>query len=193
MSYFTRSSDRGGVLLNQAAGFVGNIEDGKKGFLYLLKALTRINGTVRLTAVDGGAPHRKITGRLIEKLGLSDRVEFTGKTSVEELVRHYNESEIAVVPSVYEGFGFPAAEAMSCGIPVIASDGGALPEVVGDAGIVVPARDHEGISRAVNELITDRRRLKQMADKGSERVRKIFTWEKAVREMIEVYRKVIEL
>jgi glycosyltransferase involved in cell wall biosynthesis len=169
--------------------FVGNIEDGKKGFVYLLKAMPGIDRRARLTVVDGGAPHRKVTDRLIAKLGLESRVEFTGKTTTEELVCHYSESEIAVVPSVYEGFGFPAAEAMSCGVPVIASDGGALPEVVGDAGIAVPARDHGAISDAVNGLFADRKLLKKLGDAGIERVQKCFNWEKAVTEIIRVYRR----
>ena len=169
--------------------FVGNIEDGKKGFAYLLKALTLIDAGVRLTVVDGGAPHRKITELLIKKMRLGDRVEFTGKTSTEELVRHYSESVLALVPSVYEGFGLPAAEAMSCGVPVVASDGGALPEVLGDAGIVVPARDEAAIASAVNGLLADPRKLKEMSRRGIERVEKHFKWDRAVREIIEVYKR----
>ena len=168
--------------------FVGNVEDGKKGFAYLLKAMPRIDGRVTLTAVDGGAPHRKVTDRLMGTLGLEGRVEFTGKTSTEELVRHYSESELAIVPSVYEGFGLPAAEAMSCGVPVISSDGGALPEVVGDAGVVVPARDFEAIADAVNGLLADQNRMREMGRAGIERVKEHFNWEKAVREIIRVYR-----
>jgi glycosyltransferase involved in cell wall biosynthesis len=168
--------------------FVGNIEDGKKGFVYLLKAMPYIDRRATLTVVDGGAPHRKVTDRLMAKLGLEGRVTFTGKASTEELVRHYSESEIAVVPSVYEGFGLPAAEAMSCGVPVIASDGGALPEVVGDAGIIVPARDHGAISDAVNGLFANRKLLKKFGEAGIERVTNCFNWEKAVTEIIRVYR-----
>src|SRR3990172_2800420 len=159
--------------------FVGNIEDGKKGFAYLLKAITIIDAGGRLTAVDGGAPHRNITELLIKKMRLGDRVEFTGKTSTEELVRHYSESVLALVPSVYEGFGLPAAEAMSCGVPVVASDGGALPEVLGDAGIVVPARDEAAIASAVNGLLADPRKLKEMSRRGIERVEKHFKWDRA--------------
>ncbi len=172
--------------------FVGNVEDGKKGFVYLLKAMTGIDRSVQLTAVDGGSPHRRVTSRLIKKLGIEDRVEFTGKTSTEELVRHYNESEIAIVPSVYEGFGLPAAEAMSCGVPVIASDGGALREVVADAGIVVPARDEAAIADAINRLIADRQRLGELAEKGIERVKQNFTWEKSVMDIIDSYRRLID-
>ncbi|OHD66015.1 MAG: hypothetical protein A2176_09615 [Spirochaetes bacterium RBG_13_51_14] len=169
--------------------FVGNIEDGKKGFVYLLKAMPCVDRKATLTVVDGGAPHRKVTDRLMAKLGLADRVEFTGKTSNEELVHHYSESELAVVPSVYEGFGLPAAEAMSCGVPVVSSDGGALPEVVGDAGVVVPARDETAIAEAINRLMADPGRAKEMGGAGIERVKKHFNWETAVEEMVAVYRR----
>jgi glycosyltransferase involved in cell wall biosynthesis len=171
--------------------FVGNIEDGKKGFVYLLKAMPRIDRRATLTVVDGGAPHRKVTDRLMAKLGLVGRVEFTGKASTEELVRHYSESELAVVPSVYEGFGLPAAEAMSCGVPVISSDGGALPEVVGSAGVVVPARDDFAIADAVNGLFADRKLLKELGQAGIDRVKKRFNWEKAVMDIIRVYKRFI--
>jgi len=171
--------------------FVGNIEDGKKGFAYLLKAMPRIAKSATVTAVDGGAPHRKVTDRLMSTLGLGGRVYFTGKTSTEELVRHYSEAELAIVPSVYEGFGLPAAEAMSCSVPVISSDGGALPEVVGDAGVVVPARDHEAIADAVNGLLADPKRMRELGRAGIERVKEHFNWEKAVREIVGVYRRYI--
>lgn len=171
--------------------FVGNIEDGKKGFAYLLKAMPRIDRRVTLTAVDGGAPHRKVTDRLMDRFGLEGRVEFTGKTSTEDLVRLYSESEIAIVPSVYEGFGLPAAEAMACGLPVISSNGGALPEVVGEAGIVVPARDHNAIAAAVNGLIADPARLNAMGRAGIVRVKEHFNWEKAVRDIVSIYRRLL--
>ncbi len=169
--------------------FVGNIEDGKKGFAYLLKAMSRIDRRVTVTAVEGGSPHHKVTDRLMEKFGLEGRVVFTGKTSNDELVRHYSEAELAVVPSVYEGFGFPAAEAMACGVPVVSSDGGALPEVVGDAGVVVPARDEGALADAINGLIGDPKRMRAMGGAGIERVKRHFVWEKAVSEIIAVYRR----
>lgn len=171
--------------------FVGNVEDGKKGFLYLVKALGHLEEEVRLTVVDGGSPHRRVSSLLIEKLGLADRITFTGKTAVGDLVRHYNEAEIAIVPSTHEGFGFPAAEAMACGTPVIASDGGALPEVVGDAGVVVPARDSYALAEAIHELFADRKKLKILGAAGLVRVADHFSWEAAVRKMVGVYERVI--
>ena len=169
--------------------FVGNVEDGKKGFAYLVKALSMVKTGVKLTVVDGGAPHRKITSQLIKTLGLNEKIEFTGKIDVNALVRHYNESELAIVPSVYEGFGFPAAEAMSCGVPVIASDGGALPEVVGGAGIVVPARDHTALASAIESAMNDRKALARMGREGIARVAACFDWDNAAKEMVTVYEK----
>lgn len=171
--------------------FVGNIEDGKKGFVYLLKAMTLIKSDVRLVVVDGGAPHRIVTNRLIDKLGLREKIHFAGTASTEDLVRLYSQSVVAVVPSVYEGFGFPAGEAMACGVPVISSDGGALPEVVGDAGIVVPARDHIALAEAIDTLINDDRMMKKFSKAGLERIEKLFSWDSAVGQMVELYKKLV--
>ena len=169
--------------------FVGNVEDGKKGFVYLLKAMNNIDRRLKLTVVDGGSPHRNITGVLMKKYDLYDRVEFTGKISVDELVRHYNESILSLTPSVYEGFGFPAGESMACGTPVISSDGGALPEVVGDAGIIIPARDADAVSEAANSLAFDQKRLDRYRDAGLERINSLFRWDSAVGRMISCFRQ----
>ena len=167
--------------------FVGNIEDGKKGFIYLLKALAIIKSDARLVVVDGGAPHRKITNRVIDLLGIRDKIFFSNAATHEELVALYAKASAAIVPSVYEGFGFPAGEAMSCGIPVISSDGGALPEVVGDAGLIVPARDYASLADAIDLLLGDARLQKKFIAAGIDRVEKMFTWERAVKQMTEIY------
>ena len=167
--------------------FVGNIEDGKKGFVYLLKALKHVKSDVRLVVVDGGAPHRKITNMLIDKLELRHKVHFAGTASTSDLVKLYSQSAIAAVPSVYEGFGFPAGEAMACGIPVISSDGGALPEVVGDAGVIVPARDEMALASAIDSMINDTKSMKRFSEAGMARVKKEFRWENAVQQMVRVY------
>jgi glycosyltransferase involved in cell wall biosynthesis len=98
---------------------------------------------------------------------------------------------MAIVPSVYEGFGFPAAEAMACGIPVVASDGGALPEVVGDAGVVVPARDERALARAIDALYSDKTRMKSLAAAGRSRVLREFNWARAVEKMVGVFRSFV--
>ncbi len=169
--------------------FVGNVEDGKKGFVYLARAMKRVKSPVVLTVVDGGAPHRRITMELVRRLGINDRIRFTGKASTADLVKLYSESEFAVVPSVYEGFGLPAAEAMACGISVISSDGGALPEVVGDAGVIVPARDEVALASAIDDLMCDKKKKKELGVMGRERIQREFRWQNAVVQMIGVYRR----
>lgn len=167
--------------------FVGNVEDGKKGFLYLLRAMKLLKTDARLVVADGGSPHRNISSAVIRSLGLENRVFFTGSRSHAELVELYSSCSVAVVPSTHEGFGFPAAEAMSCGIPVIASDAGALPEVVGDAGLTVPARDHEALADGIDTLLGNARLRKNISRAGMERVEKMFSWGNAVKQMVEVY------
>jgi glycosyltransferase involved in cell wall biosynthesis len=174
--------------------FVGNVEDRKKGVIYLLKAMTLTKTKVTLTIVDGGAPNRKYIPRLIERYNLHDRVTFTGKITVDEMIRYYAESMIAINPSLYEGFGFPAAEAMACGIPVIASTAGALPEVVGEhlkTAYLVPPRDPEAIAAGIDYLFDNPDVLKKLASSGRDRVLKIFTWENAAKETADVYKEVI--
>ncbi len=116
-----------------------------KGLTHLLKAMTLLRNEMDLKlTIIGGPPDGKYSGGLVREYGLEDSVTFTGRISHEELVKQYGASQVAVVPSLYEGFGFPAGEAMACGLPVISSSAGALPEVVGpdgEAGLLVPPAD----------------------------------------------------
>jgi glycosyltransferase involved in cell wall biosynthesis len=174
--------------------FVGNVEDRKKGVSYLLRALTLTKNKVHLTVVDGGAPNRKFVPHWIDKFNLNDRITFTGKITTERLVELYSEHEIAVSPSIYEGFGFPAAEAMACELAVIASDGGALPEVVGEhlkTAYVVPVRDPEALAAGIDYLVDNPDRRIAMGKAGRKRVLETFTWKNAAKEMVDVYEEVI--
>ena len=92
------------------------------------------------------------TEKLVKQLGIDDKIQFVHGISTKTMVEHYARSSIAVVPSIYEGFGLPAGEAMACGVPVIATDGGALPEVVGQAGLTVPVTDTGAIAAAIEKL-----------------------------------------
>jgi glycosyltransferase involved in cell wall biosynthesis len=174
--------------------FVGNSEDRKKGLLYLLQALQTLPEDVSLTVVDGGAPQRSFAPMLTEKYKIGRRVHFTGKIGPGDLVRLYCSAEIAVVPSLYEGFGFPAAEAMACELPVVSSTAGALPEVVGGdgAGILVPPRNAPALAQAIHHLLGDPGLRRQMGQAGRRRVTTLFTWENAARQMVEVYREAID-
>ncbi|HNR88398.1 MAG TPA: glycosyltransferase family 4 protein [Spirochaetota bacterium] len=175
--------------------FVGNVEDRKKGVAYILKALTLTKHKVNLIIVDGGAPNRRFVPGWIDRFGLNDRIRFMGKVTNEELVRLYAESEIALSPSLYEGFGFPAAEAMACELPVIASTGGALPEVVGEhlkTAYIVPTRDPEAIAAGIDTLMDDPALRRRMGKAARARILTTFTWENATKEMVKVYQEAID-
>ena len=181
---------------------VANTDDRKKGVLYLLQALQLLKDDgVKLTIVDDAARHSSYIedvgplpsygSKLVRKLNLDGMVHFTGRLTREELVRHYAAARIAVVPSLYEGFGLPAAEAMACGAPVIATTGGALPEVVGDAGMLVPPANADALAAAIRQLLNDRQAQRRMGEAGKTRVREQFNWEQAARKTLDVYREVM--
>jgi glycosyltransferase involved in cell wall biosynthesis len=113
--------------------------------------------------------------------------------STEQLVHHYNEAEVVVCPSLYEGFGLPAGEAMSCGTAVISSNGGALPEVVGDAGLVVKAGCEQAIADAIAQLFDNRALREQLARAGRERVEKTFCWNLSAHQFTNYYYRMLNL
>lgn len=175
--------------------FVGNTEDRKKGARYLLEAMLYLPKDVTLTVVDGGAPRHLLMDELRKKFHLDGRVTCTGKIPTSEVVQKYQEAQIGVVSSVYEGFGFPASEGMACGIPVVSTTGGALPEVVGpdgEAGFLVPPRNPRALAKAINRLIDDEPLRTRMGEAGRRRVEKLFSWDVAIREMTRAYRENIE-
>jgi len=190
------SQNRDGLIM------VANTDDRKKGVLYLLQAL-QLLGTdkIKLTIVDDAERHSSYIEdvgplpsygfKLVRKLNLDGMVHFTGRLTREELAQHYSAAQIAVVPSLYEGFGLPAAEAMACGTPVIATTGGALPEVVGDAGILVPPGSTDALAAAIKQLLNDKQAQQRMSEAGKKRVREKFNWEQAARKTLEVYQEVL--
>jgi glycosyltransferase involved in cell wall biosynthesis len=129
--------------------------------------------------------------KLIRKLGIGNLITFTGWISNREFVRQYAKATVAVVPSLYEGFGIPAGEALACGVPVISTTGGALPEVVGDAGILIPPADSAALVRSITELFDNPERAKDLGQAGYKRVQEHFTWKKAAEKTVETYREVI--
>ncbi|MEJ5378274.1 MAG: glycosyltransferase family 4 protein [bacterium] len=172
--------------------FVGNVADRKKGILYLLQAMAEVDSAAHLVIVDGGTPTRVSAWDLVKALGLDNRVSVTGKIGREELVRLYCSAQLAVVPSLYEGFGFPAAEAMACEVPVVATTAGALPEVVGrdqSCGTLVPPRDPHALAQALNALLAQPGKCLEMGKAGRRRVLTHFTWRKAAEQLVDIYRE----
>ncbi len=188
---------RDGVVIKEPNSLilVNSGEQSLKGVPYLLKALRLLrDGTeLKLTVVGSPNPDGRYP-KLVEEYGLGDIVTFTGRVTMEELVKHYLASEICVVPSLYEGFGLPAAEAMSCQLPVITTRAGALPEVVGrdgDSGILVPPADPDALAAAIKSLLSDESLRRKMGEAGRKRVERNFTWEQAAKRVVEVYEEVL--
>jgi len=134
---------------------------------------------------------RKETLRTIGNLNLADEVIFTGHVSGEQLAAYYSNAKCFVFPSVYEGFGFPPIEAMSCGCPVITSNVSSLPEVVGEAAIQIDPHDVDGLAKAIREVLTNRNLREELIRRGFKQVCK-FSWEQAARETSQVYWEVEE-
>jgi glycosyltransferase involved in cell wall biosynthesis len=172
---------------------VSNSEDRTKGAVYLLQALRRLRDSTdyRLTLVDRPQQQLKLAPRLLRRYGLSARVCFTGRVTTPQLVRHYCRAQMSVCPSLYEGFGLPAAEAMACGLPVVATTGGALPEVVEDGvtGILVPPADARALADAIDNLMRDAQLRQRMGEAGRHRVVEKFNWRKAALQTEAVYQR----
>lgn len=165
-----------------------------KGLRYLLKAYARLLNTypdLELLLVSKPQPGGK-TERLVKSLGIADKVKFVSGITTEQMVRYYAQATIAVIPSVYEGFGLPAGEAMACGVPVVSSDGGALPEVVGDAGVIVPAKSVKALEKAIADLLEDPERQAELSLAGRARILEEFCWQVCARQMTEYYEQVLQ-
>jgi len=175
--------------------FVGRTEDRKKGIGTMLEALSMLPDNVTLKIVDGRIPENGLVPRLIRKFGLENRVKIVDRMlSVEELVEQYSTARVAIVPSFFEGFGFPASEAMACGLAVIANAAGALPEVVGssgEAGLLVPQRNAEAMAKAMQDILSDPAKTERMGRAARRRVERIFQWSEAASRLALVFEETI--
>ncbi len=163
-----------------------------KGLAYLLTAVKEILKTrpVELTVI--GSPKKKGTiERLVKQLELKPHIRFTGRIDHDQFVTEYAQATVAVIPSLYEGFGLPVGEAMACRIPVISTTGGALPEVAGDAAMLVPPGDASALKHAILELLDNPSLREDLAQKGYDRVMSEFTWEKTAIKTVDAYREAI--
>ncbi len=166
-----------------------------KGLDYLLKALSdlaEVYSDISLSII-GEQKKGGHTERLIKKLNLEKRVNFFSNLTQEELRKTYCEAELAIIPSLYEGFGFAAIEAMACGVPLISSSGGALPEVIKDTGIIIPPKNVKEIYNSVDFLLSSPHIAKELAEKGLQRANSKFSWVAIAKKLEKVYHKEIEI
>ncbi|HEX5097558.1 MAG TPA: glycosyltransferase family 4 protein [Acidimicrobiia bacterium] len=163
-----------------------------KGLTYLIEALAKVR-TEREDAhlvVIGRPRHKSAVPAQIERLGLQGAIEFVSGVSDERIVELYAEAEIAVVPSLYEGFSLPSIEAMACGVPIVATTGGALPEVVGrngESGVLVPPADPGALAATIVDVLNNPELRSKLADGGRSRVLDRFTWRRTAEGTAEHY------
>ncbi len=165
-----------------------------KGLQYLLRAVAQLTGPypdIHLVVL-GKLKRDGATEKLIRELNLGSHLTFVSGIETEAVVRLYAEATMVVVPSIYEGFGLPAGEAMACGVPVVSTNGGALPEVVGDSGVIIPVRDSEAIANAIRNLFDQPEKRQLLSIKGRERITELFSWQVAADEMVNLYQRILE-
>ena len=165
-----------------------------KGLAPLLEAVALVRATRDISVVVVGTLQPDGVGATaIRRLGLEGIVTTVSGVTTEEMARLYGSCEIAVVPSLYEGFSLPAIEAMACGVPVVATTGGALPEVVGpDAGVLVTPGDAAALADAITTLLDDPAQRQRLGRAGRERVQRRFTCEQTARATVACYRSVLD-
>ena len=184
-----------GMAKQQDLLFVGRTEDRKKGIGTMLEALTLLPDSVRLKIIDGRIPDDGLVPRMIRRYGLEQRVVIVDRMlEVDELVEQYSSARIALVPSFFEGFGFPASEAMACGLPVVANAVGALPEVVGsdgEAGCLVPPRDARAMAGAISDILSEPGRADRIGRNARRRIQRTFRWSETAAELTAVFEETI--
>jgi glycosyltransferase involved in cell wall biosynthesis len=164
-----------------------------KGLDVLIDALALLKTRAvapRLTVI--GALREGPAKRALERSGLMDQVQFVSGLSNPDLVDLYRRATVFVSASRFEGFGLPAAEAMATGAPVIVSDGGALPEVAGDAGIVVPTQDPGALADALERLLGDDALRTRIGAACLERARTAFRWDAHAGAALTLYQQALE-
>jgi glycosyltransferase involved in cell wall biosynthesis len=173
---------------------VASADTPMKGVHVLLEAVAKLRTErdVQLTVVSRPKPGGP-TERLVDQLALGDGVRFVSGLTQAELCDLMGSAEVAVVPSLYEGFSIPAIEAMACATPVVASAAGALPEVVADAGVLVPPGDASALATAIARLLADPAERERLGAAARRRVDERFTWRAVARQTAAYYETVVNM
>jgi glycosyltransferase involved in cell wall biosynthesis len=166
----------------------------RKGIRFLLEAAAELKPQfpdIKIVLAGDGFERPELARRA-EQLGIASDVTFLGWVPNAELPPYYRAAAVSVIPSLEEGFGIPAAEAMGCEVPVVASDAGGLPEVVenGVTGLVVPRGDSKALAQAIASLLADPQRRHRMGQAGRERALRLFDWDRSAEQFEEIYRDV---
>jgi glycosyltransferase involved in cell wall biosynthesis len=171
---------------------VGRASDPNKGIRTLIEALALLPESAHLTLVDDDHPDNVARKRAAE-LGCAERVRITGRVPIDDLVHLYRRAALVAVPSRYEGFGLPAAEAMACGTPVVASAAGALPEVVrtGGGGLLVAPDDPKALAEGIATLLKRPETRANLGKRGSQGIAAAYAWPRVAEATAAVYAEVV--
>ncbi len=164
-----------------------------KGLSYLLEAIAQLKPRYPQLhlQVIGKLKQDGATQALLDRLALGSSVSFISGISTEHLVEQFAEASVMVCPSLYEGFGLPVGEAMACGLPVIATDGGALPEVVGDAGVIVAKGQTDALANALAELFNAPEDARRLGEQARQRIETTFSWQAVATSLSHYYEKIL--
>jgi glycosyltransferase involved in cell wall biosynthesis len=161
----------------------------RKNFVRLIQAFAQLSITnYRLVIAGGKGWLFESSFAEVERLKLGNRVHFPGFVDDADLPALYSAARALAYPSLYEGFGLPLLEAMACGTPVVTSTASCLPEVVGDAALLVPPTDVPALAHALQRALTDDTLRAELIRKGRLRAAQ-FTWEKAARQLLTIYQR----
>ena len=166
-----------------------------KGLRFLIDALPKVLEDFPKThlIVIGKSTNESKIQKLIEDLDLNDRISFKSNLSQEEIVDIYHTSQIAVIPSLYEGFGFGAGEAMACGIPLISTDSGGLKDVIGDGAIKIKSGSVQDIEKEIINLFNNDEKRKELSLKGRKRMEGLFDWKISATNYVKVFEDTIKV
>ncbi len=174
--------------------YVGS-ERPRKNLRRLFEAFSRLKREfpdlklVKVGPVGRSGAYRQETLRHLHELGITGDVHFVDYLPEQELARYYATAALLAYPSLYEGFGLPPLEAMSSGCPVVSSSSSSLPEVVGEAGILVPPEDTEAWVESMRRVLTEPGLREELVSRGIEQARR-FSWDRCAEETLAVYRRV---
>ena len=176
-------------------GFVGRMLPAK-GLSVLAEALAKVRSDNWKLVVVGDGEERKPFAQRLTELNLIDRAQFMGAIKYDQMPPVFQQMDLLVLPTqttrrVREQFGRVIIEAMASGVPVIGSTCGAIPEVIGDAGLVVPEGDAEALAMAIERLLAGENLRRELARAGRERVERHYSWEEVASQMYELFRDVL--
>lgn len=172
-------------------GYLGRLVE-EKGVSLLLEAASHLRGAWEMLFVGGGPLHEALVQQA-QALGIAERVVFVGQVPSTEMPRHYHALDALVLPSLTrpnwkEQFGRVLVEAMASGVPVVGSDSGAIPDVIGEAGLIVPEGHCEALTRALQTLLDQLEERERLAQAGRDRVLRHYTHDQVAAATVEVYR-----